>query len=150
MKVLIIYYSVLHNNTEKVAMVIGEVLKAQLKKPQDIGIDMLFEYDLIGFGSGIYFFKHHARLLRFVDALPIFNKKAFIFSTSDLGTSGLFHRLLRKKLQERECGIIGEFACKGFNAYGPLKLIGGINKGRPNENDLENARDFAISLKDKT
>jgi hypothetical protein len=30
-----------------------------------------------------------------------------------------------------------------------LKLFGGINKGRPNEEDLEDARIFAMGLKDK-
>lgn len=40
----------------------------------------------------------------------------------------------------------GAFACKGWNAYGSFKLIGGINKGRPNDKDLENAREFAKRL----
>jgi hypothetical protein len=44
--------------------------------------------------------------------------------------------------------IIGEFSCKGFNTFGPLKLVGGINKGRPNESDLNKAENFARCLKD--
>lgn len=35
---------------------------------------------------------------------------------------------------------------KGFDSVGLLKLIGGINRGRPDENDLKRAECFAIKL----
>ncbi|MEI3307063.1 MAG: hypothetical protein V8R40_14225 [Dysosmobacter sp.] len=43
--------------------------------------------------------------------------------------------------------MLGEFSCKGYNTFGPFKLIGGSAKGRPNEDDLENARTFYRKLK---
>jgi flavodoxin len=49
----------------------------------------------------------------------------------------------------RGFSITGEFSCKGWDTVGPLKLFGGINKGRPNEDDLEEARVFARGLKEK-
>lgn len=149
MKVLIIYYSVHHNNTEKVAKAISEVLDAKLERVSDVDANSVSEYDLVGFGSGIYFSKHHAALLHIVDKLPILKKKVFIFSTRGIGITGVYHRALKEKLLKKKCDIIGDFSCKGFNTYGPFKLIGGINKGRPNEKDLENARDFAAFLKDR-
>ena len=42
--------------------------------------------------------------------------------------------------------IIGEFSCKGYDTFGPLKFIGGINKGKPDEKDLKRAREFAKTL----
>ena len=38
--------------------------------------------------------------------------------------------------------MLGEFGCKGYDTFGPFKLVGGIAKGRPNEADLEQARSF--------
>ena len=81
MKTLIIYKSISHKNTEKVAKVIGEVLDAKLAQPEEIDPSSLAGYDLIGFGSGIYFGKHHKALLKFVGTLPPQNKAAFVFST---------------------------------------------------------------------
>jgi flavodoxin len=41
---------------------------------------------------------------------------------------------------------VGDFVCKALDTYGPLKLIGGLNKGRPNEEDYQKAREFAQGL----
>ena len=38
------------------------------------------------------------------------------------------------------------FACKGLNTAGPLKLIGGIAKDRPNSEDLQAAKTFAQNI----
>ena len=54
MKNIIILYSYHHNNTEKIAKVFAKVLDAQIKTPEQIDPEKLLEYDLIGFGSGIY------------------------------------------------------------------------------------------------
>jgi len=150
MKTLIIYQSIHHGNTEKIAKVIANVLQARLVKPQELDISTVAEYDLIGFGSGIYWGKHHKSLLNMVDKLPSQkNKKAFIFSTSGVGKKDMDknHKFIREKLTGKELIIIGEFFCPGFDTFGPLKLVGGINKGRPNEQDLENARKFTKGLK---
>ncbi|MFX0068935.1 MAG: flavodoxin family protein [Promethearchaeota archaeon] len=150
-KSLIVYKSVFHGNTEKVAKAIAGVLNAKLVEPHEIGIDRLLEYDLIGLGSGIYNIKHHKDVLDFVDELPkMEGKKAFIFSTSGLRSIRIFHSFnkhLEKRLLEKGFDIIGEFSCRGFDNNGLLRLIGGINKGRPNENDLKKAREFARNLK---
>ena len=61
----------------------AKVLDAQIKTPQQIILEELQEYDLLGFGSGIDSEKHYQVLLDLVYTLPaVTNKKAFIFSTS--------------------------------------------------------------------
>ncbi|MDD5246657.1 MAG: flavodoxin family protein [Candidatus Omnitrophica bacterium] len=145
MKTLIIYHSEGHKNTEKVARAIQEVLGADLVEESKVDFNSLQQYDLIGFGAGIYFSAHHAALNDFAGKLPELNKNVFIFSTSGIGTVR-FHKALKKILEQKKCWIVGEFSCKAFDTFGPLKLVGGINKGRPNEADLENARKFARSL----
>ena len=144
MKTMIIYKSVHHMNTEKVAKVMAEALGAMLVQPEEVDPASLADYDLIGFGSGIYAGKHDKALLDFVRTLPTQNKAAFVFSTS--GTGGKQHKVLLEALRQKGFTIKGEIVCAGFDTFGPLKLIGGIKKGRPNAKDLENARAFASSL----
>ena len=151
MKTLIVYESPHHGNTEKVAKVIADVLEARLVKPKELDISAVAEYDLLGFGSGIYIGKHHKNLFSIVDKLPHHeNKKAFIFSTSGAGENNTArnHKAMREKLMEKGFTIAGEFSCKGFSDVGPLKLFGGVNKGRPNKDDLSATGDFAKRLKD--
>ncbi|MFX1454233.1 MAG: flavodoxin family protein [Promethearchaeota archaeon] len=154
MKSLLVLYSYHHKNTEKVAKVFAQVLDAQIKTPQQVHPSELQEYDLIGFGSGIYGEKHHKFLLDLADTIPqVSNKKAFIFSTSAIISTAKVskdHSLLRIKLLLKGYIIIDEFACKGFNTNSFLKYFGGMNKGRPNEEDLKNAEQFAQNLKQKS
>ena len=45
--------------------------------------------------------------------------------------------------------MLGNFSCTGFDEFGPLKLIGGLNKGKPDQKDVENAVKFALEMKKK-
>lgn len=150
-KCLIVLYSYHHHNTEKIAGVLAQVLAGQIKTPGQIRPEELLEYDLIGFGSGIYGAKHHPDLLNLANRLPKANdQKVFIFSTNAiLGETKVAkdHLILREKLHEKGYQIVGEFSCKGFNTNSFLKYFGGMNKGRPNEVDLNHAHEFALNLK---
>ena len=80
MKVLIIYSSTHHKNTERIAQAMAEVLGADLVETQNAKAEDILNYDLIGFDSGIYMWEHHKLLLKFVDRLkPASGKKVFIF-----------------------------------------------------------------------
>jgi flavodoxin len=152
MKALIIYVSVHHGNTEKVARVMANVLDADLLDVKQANVGMLAQYDLVGFGSGIYFGKHHESLLDFADSLPMLrNRRAFIFSTSGLRKIPFVHdfdKPLRRRLQRKGFDIIGEFSCRGLDTYRATRLVGGVNKGRPSAEDLKQAEDFATGLRD--
>ena len=151
MKSLLVLFSYHHNNTEKIANVFAKVLDAQIKTPQQINPKELQDYDLIGFGSGIYGGKHHELLLDLADNLPqVTNKKVFIFSTSAIIRGAKVakdHSQLREKLQTKGYIIVDEFGCKGFNTNSFMKYFGGMNKGRPNAEDLKHAESFAQKLK---
>lgn len=150
MKTLIIYNSVHHHNTEKIAKAMAEVLNAKLTKPENIDLKSINEYDLIGFGSGIYFSIHHESLFNILDKMPkMKNKKAFIFATSGswhIKFCNDFNAPLRKKLESKGFDIIGTFSCRGYDTIGPFKLIGGLHRGRPNEKDIQEAKEFASNL----
>ena len=55
------------------------------------------------------------------------------------------HSLPREKLQSRGFMIADEFNCAGLDTTGPLKLSGGIDKGRPSAEDLKQAEESAQS-----
>jgi flavodoxin len=45
--------------------------------------------------------------------------------------------------------IVDEFNCGGFNTNSFLKYFGGINKGKPDAEDLKRAEEFAQNLQKK-
>lgn len=147
MRILIIYKSIHHQNTKKIAEVLAKELKADLKEAGELKDYNLGNYDLVGFGSGIYFWQHHHQLLDLVEKLKFLkNQKVFIFSTSGAPFGGSFHQKLRQKLVKKGCKVIGEFNCLGWDSFGILKFIGGINKKHPNQKDFQKARQFAKNL----
>ncbi len=149
-KSLIVLYSYHHHSTEKIAKVMAKVLNAEIKMPDQINPDELQDYDLVGFGSGIYSAKHDESLLELADDLPeVNNKDVFLFSTAGItgkSKSAKDHSKLREKLESKGYNVIDEFQCKGFNTNSFLRLFGGINKGRPNAQDLKNTEEFANNL----
>lgn len=154
--ILLVLWSFHHYNTKKIADVIAETLGAEIKTPAEINPEDVQRYDLIGFGSGIYHQQHHRSLLDLADNLKeVSGKRTFIFSTS--GVSREFaiknsiddpHEVLREKLLSKECIILGEFNCPGWNTNSFLKIAAGINKFRPNAKDLQDAKEFAEDLKE--
>jgi flavodoxin len=159
MECLLVLYSYHHHNTEKIAQAFARVLGAEIRTPRQVDPEELQAYGLIGFGSGIYSDKHHKSLLDLADRLPqVTDGKAFLFSTSGAPAFALdggelddyvekAHSPLREKLQAKGYVILDEFMCAGWNTNRFLRLFGGINKGRPNAEDLRRAEEFARRLK---
>ena len=146
MKVLIICSSTEHGNTQKLADAMAEELDAEVVTPGAVDPAILGDFELIGFGSGIRFGRHYRDLLDMVDGLPPQqDKKSFIFSTSGFGWRW-WHSTLRRRLVGQGFEIRAEFCCKGLDTMGLFGLFGGMNKGRPGKNDLEQGRAFARSL----
>lgn len=147
-------FSFSENNTKKIANELASVFGADILFPDMVTPELLSKYDLLGFGSGIFDQKHHKRILEAAEMLSdCKGKKVFLFSTSGISRRIVIdnniedpHDALRAILKKKECNVVGEFNCPGLNKNSFLFLFGGINKGRPNLNDLENARKFAKSL----
>jgi flavodoxin len=147
MKTAIIYKSIHHGNTKKIAEVMASSLEAELLDLKDVNKDIIKKYDLIGFGSGIYYGKPHKKFMNFIEGFDnADNKKAFVFTTSGRGKP---NKWLKENLLDKGFDVIGEFHCKGYDTYGLTKIVGGISKGKPDEEDLKNAEKFAMDLKGK-
>lgn len=146
-RVGIVVTSTHHGNTLRVAEAMATVMRAELLTPEQVTADQLSDYDLVGFGSGIYFGRHNPSLRRLVTSSAQLPPSAFVFSTAGLPWLWrLFHWPLRHVLEKRGCCVIGEFSCRGWDTVGPLFLMGGINRHHPDDRDLQRATEFANRL----
>lgn len=152
MQVLIVCVSASNGNTRKVAGAMADVFDARPVEPEDVDDEMLAEADLVGIGSGIYAMDFHRRIRAFVRRLPeVTEKPAFIYWTSGAPEPPLWsytHRMSRR-LEAKGFRVLDSFSCRGWDIWLPLRLIGGLNKGRPNDDDLDRARRFATDLRDR-
>ena len=141
--VCIVYSSTHHGNTEKVLNKIKEKFpETVLIKAGDFNPDDFNRYEAIGFASGIFYFKFAKPVDKlFERALVSGVQKLFFIYTAGAVNAG-FEKALRKKTEQSGKICMGIFGCKGFDTFGPLKLIGGLNKNSPNEKDFKNAIDF--------
>lgn len=145
MKTAIVYASIHHNNTYRVVKVLSEEYGIELidaTKQQDVDLN---EYDRIGFASGIYYSKFHKSVLDFAaNNLPE-GKEVFYLCT--YGGKAVF-KSIESVVAPKNCRFIGSFSCEGYDTYGPFKLVGGIKKGHPSENDLKNAVKFYSNIRE--
>jgi len=143
MKKLVVYYSK-SGNTKKIAEVIAKELKCKV-----ISIDKVkasdLDVDLIGFGAGIYAFKPHKKLMKFVKNLDCKCKKCFIFSTSGAGKGQM--GALNKLLEKKGFKVIDKFACKGEDTFFVTRLFGVSNKGKPDKEEFKQAKEFCKKIK---
>lgn len=148
MKSLIIYCSNYKNHTEKIAKVFAKIMNADLvnlKNPKEIKIE---QYDLIGFGSGIYKETMASQIFRCVEQLNLEKKDVFVFSTSGVGME-FYNKRLRKRLEAKGAICKGSFACKGsfdsrdFSNVKLFEFMSKFAKGHPNDKDLRKAEIFA-------
>lgn len=153
MKTLILCTSVSHGNTRQIADTIGDVLDARVTDPEQVGLDELRTYDLVGFGSGIFNMSFHPRLRAYVTSLPCSHdgRAAFVFSTSGFPEPPFrrYTRGMTRLLDQRGFDVVDTFSCRGHDTWWPFKPVGGVRKGRPDTTDLDAARTFARQLRDR-
>ena len=150
-KAVILLKSVHHGGTAKVARAIAAELDAEIVAPEAFPFTSLEGVELIGFGSGVYYGRMHPALLDWVRGLPetgVKTRAAFVFSTSGLPFLWTWwHGALVRELSRRGFEVVGEFHCRGFDSWGPLRLAGGINRRHPDARDLERASRFAAGIR---
>lgn len=146
---LIVYYSYHHGNTKMLAGEMAAAVGADLCTVEKLNGINLANYKIIGFGSGIAFGKHYKQLLDAANTIDISKKDVFVFSTSGTGSEKQ-NKFLVELLEKKGANLIGNFACKGFDTYGPFKLIGGVSVGHPNDEDFEASRQFIRGIVQKS
>ncbi|MFY9218283.1 MAG: flavodoxin family protein [Tepidanaerobacteraceae bacterium] len=141
MKTAIVYYSQHHGNTKKLLDAIAIVDDVTLIDVTKHTAYDLNQFNLIGFASGIYFQKFSKKVLDFAKNNLPFNKKVFFIYTCGIKFPS-YTVAIRAVVKEKNADIVGEYGCPGFDTFGPFKIVGGIRKGRPNENDIAKAVQF--------
>ena len=141
MKVAIAYYSQHHGNTKKLLDAIAEKYEVTLidvtrKQEYD-----LRDYDLIGFASGVYYGKLAKQLVSFAQINLPDGKDFFVLYTFG-GAGKDVDAELMEVADKRHCKRVGSYNCFGFDTFGPFKLVGGIAKGHPDEEEIEGAVNF--------
>ena len=148
MKTVICCYSRHHGNTRKVAEAMALEGGVDLIDVTTRQMVRLEEYDCVGFASGIYGFEFHRAVAAFARQYLPEGKPVFFVCTYG-GLRGAGAKELEKLARERGCPVLGTFGCKGYDTFGPFRLVGGIAKGHPDEQDLNNARAFYREMRDR-
>ncbi len=148
MKSIIIYASSHHGNTRKVVETIAKECEVELLDVGSVREKDLSDYDLIGLASGIFYSKFAEDILDFARVNLPMNKDVFLIATAGNPRDGNFNAIA-KIVGEKNCKEVGRFQCKGFDTYGPFKIVGGIQKGHPDEKELQEAVSFYKELVSK-
>lgn len=166
LRILITYFSKT-GNTEKVAKSIKEGLTGEevvLKPINEVNPSNLKNYELVFLGSGIYASRVNKSLSDLVSAAPELPPNFVFFCThaSLIGYQDGF-KIVKRKIGEIS-NIIAEFDCCGDNIGVPEATRNSMLeklppekrkeaekhqqwlKGRPNEEDLMNAKEFAQNV----
>ena len=122
----------------------GEVELIDITTRQAVRLE---DYDAVGFASGVYFGKIHDSIPAFARQYLPQGKPVFLVCTYG-GAKGTGAKALSEIAKEKGCPVLGEFGCKGYDTFGPFKLVGGIAKGHPDARDLENARRFYREIRE--
>ncbi|WP_313180856.1 flavodoxin family protein [Lacrimispora sp.] len=144
MKTAIIYHSEHHGNTKKILDAIvrqGDVTLIEASSNQHTDLS---EYDLIGFASGNYYSKFHDSVLQYAEKNLPSGKKVFLIYTYGAKEPRL--DTIKQITDLKGAQMMGTYGCLGFDTFGPFKLVGGIAKGRPNEEDIAGAIKFFMDI----
>ncbi|TXT67245.1 MAG: Flavodoxin [Promethearchaeota archaeon] len=167
MKILITYFSQT-GNTERVAKSFKEALaehEVDINPIAQQKPDELSDYDFLILGSGIYAGKIHKSVENLIKKAERLPPKVALFNThSSISAYQHGFKRVKQRLEVLGAELIGEWDCRGENIGVPEQIIEqrlanlppderkkaeeDIEelKGRPNAEDLENAKTFAKSL----
>ena len=145
MSTAIVYYSRHHGNTKKLLDAITSKNAVTLIDVTQQPDADLSSFNRIGFASGIYFSSFAKQLLAFADAHLPESRDVFYIYTHGAPVRG-FLKGMRKIASKKRCREIGAYHCLGFDTFGPFKLIGGVAKGHPTEEEIRGAVEFYMGL----
>ena len=141
MKTAIVYYSEHHGNTKKLLDAIAAKHDVTLINVTKTPETDLSGYDRIGLASGIYYSSFAKQLLAYAEEhLPEGKDVFYIFTHG--APKGMFLNAVRKIAEAKHCRELGDYHCQGFDTFGPFKLVGGIAKGHPTEDEIGGAVSF--------
>ena len=140
-RTMILYRSKHHGNTKRVVDAIAAAFPGEVDTLDVATIDKkhpqvdLTSYHLIGIASGIYFGEVDRDLARVMQASV--RSGDFVFSLLTYGgASKWYGKDIDGICRATHANFLAGHGCPGFDTWGPYKLMGGMNKGRPNNEDI--------------
>jgi flavodoxin/NAD-dependent dihydropyrimidine dehydrogenase PreA subunit len=153
MKTLIIYFSQT-SNTRKIAECIHDgIIDAKseciMKALNDVEPTSLSDYELIGIGSPVFWYKEPFNVQDFIEALPEQEGRHwFVFCTHG-NIIGNFFPSVTKKLNKRGATVIG-FHNTYANITVPFYPRPSYTSGHPDSYDFEQARAFGREIVERS
>lgn len=146
MKTEIVFYSQHHRNTRKLVQAIKE--DDPEVKLIDVSVNKVAEldgYDRIGIASGIYYSKFAKPLMEYLATHLPEGKEVFaLYTCGQMRAS--YTKDIKALVEEKKGTYRGEYGCFGFDTFGPFKLVGGLQKGHPTEEEIQSAVDYYNNL----
>ena len=141
----IVYCSVHHGNTKKLLDAVAEACGVELFDTEQAKSADLSRYAVVGFASGVYMSKLHQSLFEFLDGNPALPKRSFLLYTCGSGTKKGADSFA-ERLKARGVRVDGVYSCKGYDTFGPFKLVGGISKGHPTQAEIDGGVQFVKDI----
>ncbi len=146
MSTCIVYFSKHHGNTKKLLDAIKaadpEVVLIDSTEKHEVDLN---GYDRIGFASGVYYSKFAEQVLTFAKVNLPAQMDVFYLATAGNPVKTNFNSIA-EVAKSKQCNELGRFQCKGYDTFGPFKLVGGIQKGHPTEDEIAEAVEFYKNL----
>lgn len=145
LRTVIVYRSKHHGNTKKLVDAIvtahPEIDTINVGALGKNEYPDLSPYHVIIMASGIYYGNFDKDLLRVADHCLRDGDKVVGLMTYG-GQAKFNGRDLDGVCRMKFANLLCMYGCPGFDTYGPFKLVGGMNKGRPNQEDIDGAVAF--------
>lgn len=145
LKTIILYRSKHHGNTKQLVDAVAAA------HPEIDVIDVstlgkheypdLSPYHIIAFASGIYYGKYDKDIRRIAQECLRDGDNVIGFITYG-GNEKYNGSELSGICRLKFANLLSVYGCPGLDTYGPFKLVGGMNKGRPNAEDIAGAVEF--------
>ena len=119
---LIVYASHHHQNTEKLVRHLSNRFGITLINAENTSAINYDSYDLIGFASGIDFGKFYPHVTELAQKMPE-GKLVYALYTCAKDNKK-YGSQIESIAAATNCRYLGKFGCKGYNTYGPWKIIG--------------------------
>ncbi len=140
MKSIIIYESTHHGNTKKLVDAIAEKYNVETLSIEKAAVTDLSGYDMIGLAAGIAFGKFYRRMEEFAAQIRSGSRVFLLYTCGNPGDG--YVKSITRTLESNGAKVLGNYGCKGYDTFGPFKLVGGIAKGHPTEEEITGAVEF--------
>jgi flavodoxin len=141
----VIYFS-LGGNTKKLAVAIADELNVEARHIRSV-TSLPGQVDMF-LGSGLYFMRPSKMVRDFIRNNDFQGRKIALFGTSTTGI-GIEIMGMERLLKQKGAIITGKYYCAGQFRYRFAGKFFFIRKGRPANKDLEKAKEFARSIRNR-